>query len=98
VPDCFGHYVFHLHTGWQNHSKMAAAAKRLLSKITPLKETPPSVIKRHFLRMAIYNQWANEVLWEKVSVIPLTEYVMDKKLFFKSIHGTMNRTLPVFHY
>jgi hypothetical protein len=76
---------------------MAAAIKRLVTKVTAAKETAPSPLKRHYLRLAVYNVWANEVLWEKASVIPLTEYVADKKLFFKSIHGTMNRAFCFIH-
>jgi uncharacterized damage-inducible protein DinB len=46
--------------------------------------------KEHFLRMAIYNRWAFQQLYNKLDeYISDENYRTDSGLFFRSIHGTL---------
>lgn len=50
--------------------------------------------KQHFLRMAIYNRWAFEEIWNKLDrCISDDDYHADCDLFFRSIHGTLAHLL-----
>jgi uncharacterized damage-inducible protein DinB len=46
-------------------------------------------MKAHFLRMAEYNRWSLERLFEKLELINDENYHADAGLFFRSIHGTL---------
>jgi len=44
-------------------------------------------------RMARYNQWMNQQLFEKIQWLPATEIAKDRGAFFGSILGTLNHIL-----
>jgi len=44
-------------------------------------------------RMARYNQWVNQRLFEKVKLLPAAEIAKDRGAFFGSILGTLNHIL-----
>lgn len=44
-------------------------------------------------RLAAYNQWMNERLYQVCAGIPDAERKADRGAFFKSIHGTLNHIL-----
>jgi uncharacterized damage-inducible protein DinB len=46
-----------------------------------------------FQLMSQYNSWANDRLYELASSISEEERKLDRKAFFKSIHGTLNHIL-----
>ncbi|CAF3441561.1 unnamed protein product [Rotaria sp. Silwood1] len=46
--------------------------------------------KQHFIRMAIYNRWAFQQLYDKLDKhISNENYYADNDLYFRSIHGTL---------
>ena len=47
----------------------------------------------HFRRLARYNTWANERLYQACGRLPEAEYLKPRPAFFKSIHGTLNHIL-----
>ena len=49
----------------------------------------------HFSLMARFNQWANARLDDTVARLPEIEYRADRKLFFGSIHRTLNHLMVV---
>jgi uncharacterized damage-inducible protein DinB len=49
-----------------------------------------SALKRHFIRMAKYNKWAYQQLYEKLDQhISESDYRADSGLYFRSIHGSL---------
>ena len=49
---------------------------------------------RHFQHQAAYHVWATDrLLIEHVKPLPEADYRADAKLFFRSIHGTLNHLL-----
>jgi uncharacterized damage-inducible protein DinB len=47
----------------------------------------------HFLQLARYNAWATQRLLDAIEPVSDVDYRRDMKLFFKSIHGTLNHLL-----
>ncbi|MGE0349635.1 DinB family protein [Hydrogenophaga sp.] len=47
----------------------------------------------HFVLLARYNVWATQRLLDAVAPVSELDYRRDVKLFFKSIHGTLNHLL-----
>jgi uncharacterized damage-inducible protein DinB len=47
----------------------------------------------HFVQLARYNVWATERLLEALEPVSELDYRRDLRLFFKSIHGTLNHLL-----
>lgn len=47
----------------------------------------------HLRRMALYNRWANRRLYEACSLLAEKAYHQPRKMFFGSIHGTLNHIL-----
>lgn len=47
----------------------------------------------YFTNLALYNRWANRRLYDAVRALPEETYKADLKMFFKSIHGTLNHIL-----
>ena len=47
----------------------------------------------HFARLARYNVWATARLLDAVAPLSDADYRRDMRLFFKSIHGTLNHLL-----
>lgn len=43
--------------------------------------------------MAGYNRWSNKRLYEAASLVSEAQYVEDRKVFFDSLHGTLNHLL-----
>ena len=50
-------------------------------------------MKSHLLRMAEYNAWCNQRVYDAVLPLSDAEYRADRGAFFKSIHGTLNHLL-----
>ena len=46
-----------------------------------------------YLEMARYNRWVNERLYEVCAGLPDIERKRDLKIFFRSVHGTLNHLL-----
>lgn len=46
---------------------------------------------RHFKLLANYHLWAYQKLYEAVDRLTDEQYNKDVGLFFKSVHGTLNR-------
>lgn len=54
------------------------------------------MISRPYLRdMALYNKWQNETLYGLCADMTAGERLRDRRMFFKSIHGTLNHILLV---
>lgn len=51
------------------------------------------MIRDHLCRMACYNRWANERLYEACRTLDDDSYHAARKAFFGSIHGTLNHVL-----
>lgn len=49
--------------------------------------------KAHFTVLARYNVWATERLLQAIDPVDERDYRRDLRLFFKSIHGTLNHLL-----
>lgn len=49
--------------------------------------------KRHFIKMAHYNLWANNLVYEACTPIADAQRRKDMGAYFKSIHGTLNHIL-----
>jgi uncharacterized damage-inducible protein DinB len=49
--------------------------------------------KSYFIKLAHYNKWANDRLYEAISQLSATEFEQDCDVFFKSIQGTLNHIL-----
>jgi uncharacterized damage-inducible protein DinB len=47
----------------------------------------------HFTQLAQYNAWATERLLQAIEPVSELDYRRDLRLFFKSIHGTLNHLL-----
>jgi uncharacterized damage-inducible protein DinB len=50
------------------------------------------LLLEHHIRLARYNLWATAVLYKAVDQLDEVLYRKDVNLFFKSVHGTLNRT------
>lgn len=50
-------------------------------------------MKDYYHMLARYNQWANSRLYEACGRLPKEEYLIDRKAFFRSLHGTLNHLL-----
>jgi uncharacterized damage-inducible protein DinB len=50
-------------------------------------------MKSHFSMIARYNAWANARLYAMAGTLPDEEYRRDVRVFFKSLHGTLNHLL-----
>ncbi len=48
------------------------------------------MMRDHLCRMAHYNCWANKRLYEACGRLSNDVYIADRKMFFGSIHGTLN--------
>ena len=48
---------------------------------------------QHFQMFAYYNQWANELVFNAAANLSDAEYRLDMRLFFGSIHHTLNHLL-----
>lgn len=51
--------------------------------------------KNYFSTLARYHRWAYGRLYERIDELDDADYLADKGLFFKSIHGSMNHMLLV---
>jgi uncharacterized damage-inducible protein DinB len=51
------------------------------------------MMKRHFLMMARYNEWANGRLYEAAADLSDEEFRRDVGAFFRSMQGTLNHLL-----
>lgn len=51
-------------------------------------------MRDHFILLSRYNLWANRTLYDAVAILPAEEIRRDRKAFFGSIPGALNR-LPV---
>lgn len=47
----------------------------------------------HFRMMALYNAWANRLLYAAAAQVPDAEYRKARGAFFGSLHGTLNHVL-----
>lgn len=52
-------------------------------------------MKKHFLRLARYNQWANKQIYDAAALLDHDDYFADRRAYFKSMHGTLNHLLAV---
>ncbi|EJN06234.1 DinB family protein [Phyllobacterium sp. YR531] len=52
-------------------------------------------MKKHFLRLAHYNQWANRQIYNAAGLLDKDDYFADRRAYFKSMHGTLNHLLAV---
>jgi uncharacterized damage-inducible protein DinB len=52
-----------------------------------------SMMQAHLRRMARYNRWANQRLYDAASGLSEADYLAPRKAFFDSIHGTLNHLL-----
>jgi uncharacterized damage-inducible protein DinB len=50
-------------------------------------------MKPHFLMMARYNAWANVRLYKMAGALPEELYRREVRVYFKSLHGTLNHLL-----
>jgi uncharacterized damage-inducible protein DinB len=50
-------------------------------------------VKQHFLRYALYNQWANRRLFDAAHALPEDKLWRDMGAFFGSLMGTLNHIL-----
>ncbi len=51
------------------------------------------MMRDHLCRMAQYNRWANRRLYKACEQLSEDSYYRDRKMFFGSIHGTLNHIL-----
>lgn len=51
------------------------------------------MMRDHLCRMASYNRWANQRLYEACEALDDSVYYRPRKAFFGSIHGTLNHIL-----
>jgi uncharacterized damage-inducible protein DinB len=51
----------------------------------------------HFVQLARYNVWATQRLLDAIAPVSEADYRRDLRLFFKSIHGTLNHLLVAEH-
>lgn len=51
------------------------------------------MMRDHLCRMAHYNQWANQRLYDACEELAETAYHQTREAFFGSIHGTLNHIL-----
>jgi uncharacterized damage-inducible protein DinB len=51
------------------------------------------MLAAHFRTMAAYNRWANRRLYDAAARLPDADYRADRKVFFRSLHGTLNHLL-----
>lgn len=51
------------------------------------------MMRDHLCRMARYNRWANQRLIDACSALDEADYLAEGKMFFGSIHGTLNHLL-----
>ncbi len=51
------------------------------------------MMRDHLRRMARYNRWANTRLYEACAALDESAYRAEGKMFFGSIHGTLNHIL-----
>jgi uncharacterized damage-inducible protein DinB len=49
----------------------------------------------HFPLLARFNEWANARLYDAVARLPEQDYRADRKLFFGSVHRTLNHLMVV---
>lgn len=47
----------------------------------------------HFVQLARYNVWATQRLFDAIAPLSEADYRCDLRLFFRSIHGTLNHLL-----
>ena len=59
----------------------------------PASGTRDHPMKSHLLRMAEYNAWCNQRVYDAVLPLSDAEYREDRGAFFKSIYGTLNHLL-----
>lgn len=52
-------------------------------------------MKQHFKRLAHYNRWANERIYEAAAALDVEDYFADRRAYFRSIHGTLNHILAI---
>lgn len=52
-----------------------------------------AVLREHLLLMARYEHWATQQLLGAVDALSEADYRRDQRLFFKSVHGTLNHLL-----
>lgn len=75
-----------------------AALTRIASQVCFRKDRrfqkrPTSMMRDHLRRMARYNRWANQRLFEACRMLDDAEYLAEDTMFFGSIHGTLNHIL-----
>lgn len=51
------------------------------------------MMREHLCRMARYNRWANARLYDACAALNEATYLAEGKMFFGSIHGTLNHIL-----
>ena len=51
------------------------------------------MMREHLCRMARYNRWANQRLYQACGQLAEDTYHLDRHMFFSSIHGTLNHLL-----
>ncbi|MGI9452685.1 MAG: DinB family protein [Geminicoccaceae bacterium] len=51
------------------------------------------MMREHLCRMARYNRWANQRLYQACGQLAEDAYHLDRNMFFGSIHGTLNHIL-----
>lgn len=44
----------------------------------------------YFSRLAAYNQWANGILYDAATALPIAEYMRDEGAHFGGLHATLN--------
>ena len=50
-------------------------------------------MQHRYLRLALYNSWANRRLYDAAALLGDADYRADRGAFFKSVHGTLNHLL-----
>lgn len=54
-------------------------------------------MKAHFMMMARYNAWANDIVYDAAAKLTDRQYRADLRCPFKSVHGTLNHLLAADH-
>ena len=66
---------------------------RATSIFDQLIEASPSSMRTGFVRLAAYNQWFNQALYNAAERLSEFDYRKDAGAFFNSVHGTLNHIM-----
>ena len=74
---------------WRNAQAIGAYERFDILPSAPRVEAG-SPLREHLATLARYSLWATRKLYEQVDALPESDYRRDARLFFKSVHGTLN--------